>query len=88
MENIWLETDALGLGGVWIGTAPLQERMDAVRSILNIPDSLEVFAHHLTNNRVIGYKDPSINSSMTLSKDGARVMFFKGNKLYSMKMRK
>lgn len=44
MENIWLETDALGLGGVWIGTAPLQERMDAVRSILNIPDSLEVFA--------------------------------------------
>lgn len=44
MENIWLETDALGLGGVWIGTAPLQERMDAVRAILNIPDSLEVFA--------------------------------------------
>ena len=44
MENIWLETDALGLDGVWIGTAPLQERMDAVRAILNIPDSLEVFA--------------------------------------------
>lgn len=55
---------------------------------INDDDSLEVFAHHLTNNRVIGYKDPSINSSMTLCKDGARVMFFKGNKLYSMKMRK
>jgi hypothetical protein len=44
MENIWLETDSLGLGGVWIGTYPMQERMDAVRKILNIPDSLEVFA--------------------------------------------
>ena len=27
MENIWLATDALGLGGVWIGTAPLEERL-------------------------------------------------------------
>lgn len=44
MENIWLETDELGLGGVWIGTAPQKERMDAVRQILNIPDDLEVFA--------------------------------------------
>jgi nitroreductase len=44
MENIWLETDSLGLGGVWIGTYPMQERMDAVRKVLNIPDSLEVFA--------------------------------------------
>lgn len=23
-ENIWLQTDALGLGGVWIGIAPLK----------------------------------------------------------------
>lgn len=44
MENIWLETDSLGLGGVWIGTYPMQERMDAVRKVLNIPDDLEVFA--------------------------------------------
>lgn len=44
MENIWLETDAQGLGGVWIGTAPIAERMEAVRQILDIPSSLEVFA--------------------------------------------
>ncbi len=44
MENIWLETDALGLGGVWIGTYPMQDRMDAVREVLNIPENLEVFA--------------------------------------------
>ena len=31
-ENIWLETDSLGLGGVWLGIAPQEERMKAVDS--------------------------------------------------------
>lgn len=44
MENIWLETDHLGLGGVWLGIAPIEERMQAVEKILNIPDSLRAFA--------------------------------------------
>ena len=35
-ENLWLMTDALGLGGVWIGTAPVEERMRAVEEILGI----------------------------------------------------
>jgi len=43
-ENMWLETDALGLGGVWLGIAPLQERMDAVRKIMNLPENLEAFS--------------------------------------------
>ena len=43
-ENIWLETDAQGLGGVWIGIAPMQDRMDYVREILDIPEDLEVFS--------------------------------------------
>ena len=43
-ENMWLETDALGLGGVWLGIAPLQERMDAVRQILNLPEDVEAFS--------------------------------------------
>ncbi len=55
---------------------------------INDDDSLEVFTHHLTNKKVIEYRDPSINSSMTLCKDGTKVMFFQGNKLYSIKMRK
>lgn len=25
-ENMWLQADALGLGGVWIGIAPLEEQ--------------------------------------------------------------
>lgn len=42
-ENIWLETDALGLGGVWIGIAPMQDRMDLVHDILKLPENVEVF---------------------------------------------
>ena len=44
MENLWLETDAQGLGGVWIGTAPLEDRMAAVKEILDLPENLEAFA--------------------------------------------
>ena len=44
MENLWLEADAQGLGGVWLGTAPLEERMKAVEEILDIPDTMRAFA--------------------------------------------
>lgn len=44
MENLWLETDAQGLGGVWLGIAPIPERMEAVEKILDIPDTLRAFA--------------------------------------------
>ena len=27
MENLWLKTDEIGLGGVWLGIAPIEERM-------------------------------------------------------------
>ena len=43
-ENMWLETDALGLGGVWLGIAPEQERMDKVAAILSLPDNLAAFS--------------------------------------------
>ena len=44
VENMWLETDAQGLGGVWLGIAPIEERMKAVEKILDIPDTLRAFA--------------------------------------------
>ena len=44
MENMWLETDVLGLGGVCIGVSPIPEFMDAVRQVLDIPKELEVFS--------------------------------------------
>lgn len=43
-ENILLAADSLGLGAVWIGIAPLQERMDKVKECLNIEDGIEAFA--------------------------------------------
>ena len=43
-ENIWLETDSLGLGGVWLGIAPQPNRMQKVAEILDLPDNLEVFS--------------------------------------------
>ena len=44
MENLWLETDAQGLGGVWLGIAPVEERMKAVEEILSLPENVRAFA--------------------------------------------
>ncbi len=43
-ENILLEADELGLGAVWLGIAPLEDRMNAVKKVLGLPDSLVPFA--------------------------------------------
>ncbi len=43
-ENMWLMTESLGLGGVWMGIAPNQDRMDAVRQILELPEGVEAFS--------------------------------------------
>lgn len=39
IENLLLEADGLGLGAVWLGIAPLTERMDAVRDVLQLPEN-------------------------------------------------
>ena len=44
MENLWLETNAQGLGGVWLGIAPLEERMAAVEAVLDLPENVRAFA--------------------------------------------
>lgn len=44
MENLWLETDRQGLGGVWLGIAPLEDRMAEVERILALPEALQAFA--------------------------------------------
>ena len=36
MENLWLKTDEIGLGGVWLGIAPIEERMKEVEEIVGI----------------------------------------------------
>ena len=42
-ENIWLECEELGLGGVMLGIAPFEDRMNALGKILNLPDNLAAF---------------------------------------------
>lgn len=44
VENLLLEADELGLGAVWMGISPIEERMEAVEKVLHIPDTLRAFA--------------------------------------------
>ncbi len=44
MQNLWLETNALGLGGVWLGVCPRTERMKEVEKIVGMPQGLHAFA--------------------------------------------
>jgi nitroreductase len=43
-ENILVEAQALGLGAVWLGVHPLQERVDWLRELLGIPSEVVPFA--------------------------------------------
>lgn len=42
-ENIWLECEEIGLGGVMIGVAPFQDRMAKLGEVLNLPKNLSAF---------------------------------------------
>ena len=44
MENLWLACGEQELGGVWLGVAPIEERMKAVEQIVGIPEGLRAFA--------------------------------------------
>lgn len=44
MENLWLACEEQGLGGVWLGIAPIEERMRAVEQIVGIPEGQRAFA--------------------------------------------
>ena len=44
MENLWLECVSQGLGGVWLGIAPQEERMRAVEEVLELPENVRAFA--------------------------------------------
>lgn len=44
VENLLLEATDQGLGAVWMGIAPIKERMDYVQEVLQIPEHLNAFA--------------------------------------------
>ena len=74
-ENIWLETDALGLGGVWIGIAPLKDRMALVHDILKLPENVEVFSHFCPGI-------PSREQKAAGSFDKSRIHFVESKKAF------
>jgi nitroreductase len=41
--SLLLEANSLGLGGVWLGIAPLEERMTKVAEVLGLPENLVPF---------------------------------------------
>ena len=43
-ENLWLELEELGLGGVMIAVSPVPDRIEKVGKILNLPDNQYAFA--------------------------------------------
>ncbi len=43
-ENLLLEAAELGLGAVWLGVHPLEERIDALRRQFSLPENLRPFA--------------------------------------------
>lgn len=43
-ENILLAAHGMGLGAVWLGGYPVEDRMDAISNILNLPDNLTPMA--------------------------------------------
>ena len=40
IENLLLAATRLGLGACWLGVHPRQERVEHIRSLLNIPDRI------------------------------------------------
>lgn len=44
IENMMLRADELGLGSVCLGIAPIEDRMDKVKALLNLPEKVECFA--------------------------------------------
>ncbi|WKY48202.1 nitroreductase family protein [Eubacteriaceae bacterium ES3] len=67
-QNILLEAVELGLGAVWIGVAPLTDRMESVAKILSVPDNLVPYA-------VIPLGYPEAEAKRQDRFDAARVHF-------------
>lgn len=42
--QLWLECDNQGLGGVWLGIAPIEDRMQKTAEIVNMPPEHKAFA--------------------------------------------
>ena len=55
---------------------------------INEQDTVQIFSNQYGKDAIKEIKDPAIDSSMKLVKDGTQAKFFKGNKLFSIKTKK
>lgn len=63
-QNILLEATLQGLGGVWIGCYPLEERTSLIKSVLQIPAPYEPFSVI-----AIGYPDEEREITIRYTQD-------------------
>ena len=66
-QNILLEAAYLGLGGVWLGVAPMKDRMDLISELYGLRANLDRFVLFRLDIR---RKDRSINTSTDLTRIG------------------
>ena len=69
-ENMLLEITSLGLGGVWLCAAPLEDRMTKTEAVLEIHDNLRAFA-------VIAIGYPAESRKQQMRFDETRIHFVK-----------
>lgn len=72
-ENILLEAVHLELGGVWLGVAPLEDRMNYVSNVFELEDNIVVYA-------VVPIGYPAVKNRVQDRYDAKRVHFEKYNK--------
>lgn len=69
-ENVLLEIEHLGLGGVMLGVAPFSDRMEKVAKAINLPDDLQAFT-------VVPFGYPAKKNSQQDRYDEHRVHYVK-----------
>lgn len=69
-ENILLEIETLGMGGVMLGVAPFEERMEKVAKAIELPEYLAIFT-------VIPFGYPAKKNPQQDRYDEARVHYVK-----------
>ncbi len=57
-ENILVAAHACGLGTVWTGVHPIPERIEAVRTTLNLPDNIIPLCVILVGHPITGADQP------------------------------
>lgn len=71
-ENLLLEAANLGLGAVWLGVAPVEERMNIIREMFNLDENLRPF-----NIISIGYPAEGLENKFIDKYDETRVHYEK-----------